>query len=439
MAGKSNVLFIITHDTGRHLGCCGRGVKTPNLDSLAGQGVLFENEFCTSPQCSPSRGSIITGRYPHNHGLIGLTHRGFRLNPNERLLPQVLGEADFETHLFGFQHEAPDPKELGYRNVRRHEKGNSCLNVAPMVEEFLRSKPDAPFFASVGFSETHRPYPQSDAPLESVRPVPYLPDVEANRRDVADLEILVRRVDDAVGGILEALEEGGLAENTLVVFTTDHGIAFPRAKATLFDPGIETALIMRFPEGRGKGRRIAAQVENIDVMPTLLDYLGLEIPPRVQGGSLLPLVDGETETLHDELFFEMTYHAAYDPMRAVRTPEFKYIRSFADKPFAVAPNVDAGHAKDYLRGLGWFDEPRSKEQLYDLRRDPYEQTNLADDPAHADTLNRMRAALEQWMRETDDPYLDGEVRPPVGAKLTPASAWQPRDDVYEIGPDTPIR
>ncbi|MER3406700.1 MAG: sulfatase, partial [Chloroflexota bacterium] len=120
----------------------------------------------------------------------------------------------------------------------------------------------------------------------------------------------------------------GLAERTLLLFTTDHGIAFPGAKATLFDPGIEIALIARGPGGFAGGKSVDAMVSNADIMPALLELCGVPVPPGVQGTSLLPLVRGEVERLHGELFVELTYHAAYDPMRGVRTERYKYIRSY---------------------------------------------------------------------------------------------------------------
>ena len=235
---KPNILMVITHDTGRHLGCYSRRVRTSNLDRLAGEGVIFKNFFCTAPQCSPSRASFITGRYPHNNGLIGLTHRGFRLNSDESLLPALLAGQGYSTHLFGFQHESPNPYALGYQNVVKG-KNNSCLNVTPLLLEFLSGKPKKPFFAMVGFGETHRSFPKYNGPTDDVPVLPYLPEDDDIRRDLAAFYIVVRRVDRKIGQILTALDETGLTDDTLVVFTTDHGIAFPGAKATLYDPGIE--------------------------------------------------------------------------------------------------------------------------------------------------------------------------------------------------------
>ena len=421
---RPNILIIITHDTGRHLGCYGRKVETPNLNRLADEGVIFTNFFCTAPQCSPSRASLLTGRYPHNHGLIGLTHRGFHLNKDEPLLPALLADAGYSTYLFGFQHESSNPYSLGYQKVFK-AKSNSCLNVTPLVLDFLAKEPKEPFFAMIGFSETHRPFPGYEGPVDDVEGFPYLPDIEDIRRDIASLNILVRRVDEKVGEILRAVDDAGLRDDTLIVFTTDHGVAFPGAKATLFDPGIEISMLMRGPGGFEGGKRIDALLSNLDFAPTILDLCGIPIPTKMQGKSMLPVIRGEADRLNDWIFVEQTYHAAYDPIRGVRTERFKYIRSFEKRPFWFPPNVDGGLSKEVARRLGYFSKPRPSEMLFDLQEDPTERKNLVSDPRYADVLKRVRSILEDWMRRTADPLLHGYVPPPPGAIVTPPESYTP--------------
>lgn len=422
--GKPNILMVITHDTGRHLGCYGRGVETPNMNRLATEGVMFTNFFCTAPTCSPSRASFLTGRHPHNNGLIGLTHRGFRLNLDEPLLPALLAEDGYSTHLFGFQHESPDPESLGYQNVVRAEN-NSCLKVTPLLLDHLSKNPDEPFFAMVGFSETHRPFPEYDGPIDDIQSLPYLPDDPDVRRDVGALNILVRRVDEKMGEILAALDETGLRDNTLLMYTTDHGISFPGAKATLLDPGIEIALLMRGPGGFEGGKRVDALLSNINLLPTILELCGVHVPKKVQGKSMLSLVRGEVEKLYDRIFVEQTYHAAYDPMRGVRTEQYKYIKCYEERPFWFPPNVDGGLSKEFVRRQGYFDRPRRSEMLFDLSADPIETRNLVGDPNHAEILEEMRSKVERWMQETDDLMLKGYVPPHLGAKVTPPDSYNP--------------
>ncbi len=424
---RPNILIFITHDTGRHLGCYGRGTATPNLDRLAREGVLFEQHFCAAPQCSPSRASMITGRWPHNHGLIGLAHRGFRLRDDVARLPALLQKAGYATHLFGHQHEALDGRDLGYQTIKTGVKPQySCLTVAPPAVDFLKQRPSEPFFMMIGVTETHRPYPETKGPLDDVKVPGYLPDEPAVRRDVANLNGLVERVDGSMGQILEALDQSGLAANTLLIYTTDHGIAFPGAKGTLLDPGIEIALIARWPRELPGGRRVQAMTSNVDLLPTLLSVIEEPTPEGMDGVNLIPLVLGETDRVREHLFVEQTFHAAYDPMRGVRTDRYKYIRSFERRPYFFPPNVDPGPTKDLTRERGHFDRPRPAELLFDLRKDPFEQRNLAEDPAYAAIRAGLHTSVVRKMREDDDILLQGRVEPPQGAIVTPPESYEPR-------------
>ncbi|MCS7254794.1 MAG: sulfatase [Armatimonadetes bacterium] len=429
-----NIIIIITHDTGRHLGCYGRSVISQNLDRIAEEGVKFSNAFCTAPQCSPSRASLLSGLMPHRHGLIGLAHRGFRLRQDLVLLPKLLSENGYITHLFGLQHETQWDRvsELGYQHVHR-PGGLSCAKVTPFLLKFLESNPQQPFFAMVGFFETHRPFPKAITPLENVKVPEFLPDVAEVRQDIADLNESVRRVDESVGQIIEALKKARLLDNTLVIFTTDHGIAFPGAKATLFDPGIEIALLMRGPDEFNGGKVINAIVSNADLMPTICEIAGIEPPNGLDGKSLLPLLRNKVDKIHEHLFVELTYHAAYDPMRGIRTEEFKYIRSFSRRPFWLPPNVDNGLAKDWYRKnqSEVFQTLRPKEMLFDLIKDPLERKNVADDRAYEDVLKKLRKLVEQRMQIANDPLIYGHVMPPEGARVTPSKVWGPEEGVTD--------
>ncbi|MFN8636811.1 MAG: sulfatase [Chloroflexota bacterium] len=426
-----NVVVVITHDTGRHLGAYGRGAVTPHLDRLAAEGVLFERAFCAAPQCSPSRASLLTGLVPHRHGLIGLAHRGFGLHPSalQRTLPRLLGAAGYRTHLYGFQHEAADPHTLSYQHVVQPPSSGArphlCRDVAPAAADFLARGPAEPFFMMVGFEETHRPFDPTDTPLDDVEVPAYLPDTPVVRRDVADLEGAVREVDGAVGRLLAALDRSGLADRTLFLLTTDHGIAFPGAKSTLFDPGLEVGTIARGPGGFDGGRRLPGLVSNVDLWPTILELCGVTPPPDSDGVSLLPMVAGRVRDVRQELFAELTYHTAYDPMRAVRTARHKYVRSFADRPLHLPAHVDASPTKELLRERGYFEARRPLEQLFDLADDPLEQTNLAASSDAATVLSALRERLAHWMQVTGDPLLAGTVHPPAGAIVTPADSYEP--------------
>ena len=427
---RPNLVLLHSHDTGRHLGCYGAGVATPNLLRLAREGVLFRQAFCASPGCSSSRASLMTGQWAHTHGLIGLTHRGWRMNDSRKShLSHLLRDAGYTTQLIGFQHEVPDPGELGYSGVISNESldFHSRARGAAAVK-WIENAPAQPFFLNVGFVETHRTFLPAEPPDDErfTAPLPWMPDVAEVRRDVAELNTAVRHVDDAVGAVVSALEKRGLLENALVIYTTDHGVPFPRAKATLFDAGIGVAVVMRGPGGLSGGQAIDALVSQIDVLPSFFELAGLPLPPGVQGSSFLPLAQRKASAVRDEIFAEITYHAAYDPARCIRTPFFKFIRHFADFPKMPMGNVDDGSAKTFVTGHGYPRLARPREMLFDLVADPQEFENLAGVPEYANEKAELSRRLQEWMEKTNDPVLHtGHVPMPPGAVVTPYHYYGP--------------
>ncbi|HEY64962.1 MAG TPA: sulfatase [Caldilineae bacterium] len=429
-----NILYIHSHDTGRYVQPYGHAVPTPNIQRLAEEGVLFRQAFCAAPTCSPSRAALLTGQCAHSSGMIGLAHRGFSLHDYRQHIVHTLRAAGYTSTLIGIQHVAQDASVIGYDQVVPVES-NRAEHVAPAAAAFLKSRPSQPFFLSAGFIETHRefhePGPQED-PRFCLPPHP-LPDTPETRRDMAAFKASARVLDWGISMVLDALEESGLAEDTLVICTTDHGIAFPGMKCNLTDHGIGVMLIMRGPGGFTGGRVCDAMVSHIDIFPTICDLLEIERPPWLQGESLLPLIRGEVDEIHDEIFAEVTYHAAYEPQRAVRTRRWKYIRRFDGRDRPVLPNCDDGLSKDVWLRHGWRDRPVATEQLYDLVFDPNETRNLADDPAMAGVLEEMRGRLERWMRATDDPLLRGPVPAPPGARVNDPDGLSPREPTRTVG------
>lgn len=417
-----NVLSIIVHDLGRRLNCYGASdVRSPNLDALAASGVRFANNFCGAPQCLPSRAGIWTGHYPHDTGLVCFPDT-CELRPDVEHIAAILARQGWETHIFGMQHVVHKVIEEPYNPERRRRLGfqvdhgragpaaREADNVVAWLEQIPADRP--PFYTHVGFYEPHRDFPHADTetrPLDEIIVPPSLPDLPGTREDLAEMEASICSMDRAVGRILAALDRSGRADETVVIFTADHGIPFPRAKASLYDPGIETALLMRVPGGPS-GRVVEGISAHVDLVPTLLDLLGMEIPGHMQGLSRRDQLMGTTDQGREEIFAGKTRHTWWDPMRCIRTDGWKLIVNF---DYQYGPEW----AADFWRGQMFRDVAAQKLyhtmhsaqpmfELYDLAEDPSEQTNLAEQEAHAAVRDDLARRLRTWMEETRDPLLD---------------------------------
>lgn len=433
MPDYPNILYIHSHDTGRYVQPYGHAVPTPRLQQLAEQGILFRQAFSAAPTCSPSRASLLTGQSPHNNGMLGLAHRGFALYDYGQHIIHTLHKVGYHSALIGEQHIAKDPGRIGYKQVIDVAIHRAEV-IAPLAQDFLRSAPAQPFFLSVGFSETHRklPQPASEQEANYCLPPSNLPDTPEIRQDMAAFKTSARSLDQGIGSVLDELEASGLAEKTLVICTTDHGIPFPGCKGTLTDRGIGVMLMMRGPDGFSGGQVCDALVSHIDLFATLCDLLHIEAPSWLQGVSLLPLIRHETDEIHDAIFGEVTYHAAYEPQRAMRTKRWKYIRRFDYHRGPVLPNCDDSPSKEVLLSYGWREREVAREELYDLLFDPNEGRNLASDPAASAILIEMRNRLMQWMQATNDPLLNGPVAAPASAELNDPDQLSPEEPTHII-------
>jgi arylsulfatase A-like enzyme len=421
---KPNVVLFISHDTGASASCEGGSIDTPNLDRVAKNGVRFTNHFSTAPQCTPSRGCLITGKYPHSNGLMGLTNYGWNLPEHNQTIPKILSQIGYSTHLIGLQHEHAKAESLGYEEISdRMDFPYIASEVIPKAEEFLQrmsDKKQSPFYTSIGVFDTHRPFPFLEEE-EYAGPIPdYIPDHPASRRDFGRFLLSLKNLDNAVGRVLTCLEETGLVENTLFLFTVDHGPAFPRTKCTMYDPALKTTLLMQWRGHIRKNQTVNSLISNVDILPTLFDLLEIPISSEVQGQSFAPLLfeDDAEATMRSHVFSEMTHHdIGYNPMRAIRTDQYKYIRNFISLPFLFeVPNdvIQSDSMKGFLEVFGEdkYNKPRPEEELYDLKADPLEHMNLAADSEFFDIKERLRKLLEWWMQSTKDPILKGPVPAP---------------------------
>ena len=409
-SSDENVLIVHWHDLGRYLGAYGhQDVVSPRMDALASEGILFTRAHATAPLCSPSRGSIFTGRYPQTNGLVGLAHHGWEYRTGVRTLPQLLGEAGWHTALFGMQHETSFPTRLRFDEF---DVSNSyCEYVVEKATEWLQNAPKQKFLLTAGFFETHRPYPHDrydPADPDGVELPDYLPDTPAVRQDLADFYGSITTADAAVGQLLDTLDDTGLADSTWVVFLTDHGPAMPRAKSTLYDAGTGIAAIIRPP----RNRRLAGSTyddlfSGVDVVPTLLDLLGVTIPDDIDGlshASELLNTSEDRNEIRTEVFTTKTYHDSFDPIRAIRTKDYSYIENYAQRPLLDLP-WDIEESAPGQAVAPYVTSPRPPRELYDLNADPTETTNLLEGEANEKmeaVARELALLLNDWRVKTGD-------------------------------------
>lgn len=442
---KYNIVYLHAHDAGVHVQPYGHSVETPNLQRFAESGMLFRQSFCVNPTCSPSRACLLTGQSAHVNGMLGLAHRGFHLKNYDDTFVAFLKDHGWHTALSGIQHIAHDPyasvDNIGYDEVlnevmreddptqRRYPKGDEGTTEAAI--DFLNREHDEPFLLDVGYFAPHRMGDEGDFPKmfdlpnpAYVRPPAHLPDNEETRKDFANYMASVKTFDHLAGRVLDAIESNGLSDNTLVIVTTDHGIAFPGMKCRLTDHGLRVMLMVRGPGGFEGGKVTDSMVSHLDLFPTICTALELPQPDRLEGSPLQTLAADTHAEWREELFGEVNVHAAYEPMRSIRTERWKYIRHFEPRDHITLANCDNGLSKGYLYDHDWQNHPPHAEELYDLVLDPMEAHNLADDPEYASTKESLSKRLESWMSSTNDPLLTGPLD--LSDKIvTPPDAYSP--------------
>lgn len=407
-----NFIFFIADDISQEdLGCYGNpALQTPHLDRLAREGMVFENAYLTISSCSPSRCSIITGRYPHNTGAPEL-HTP--LPAGQFVFPEALKLAGYHTVLSG-KHHMGDAVNRAFDRVT---KGKGPGKEGDWVE-ILRDRPmGRPFFCWFASTDAHREWQiNPEAPVYAPQAVvvpPYLIDGPETRQDLANYYHEVSRTDTYVGKLLEELERQGCAEETYLIYCSDNGRPFPRCKTRLYDSGIRTPLIVWCP-GKVISGRSRSLVSSIDLAATFLELAGLPPAASVQGVSLAPIFRDPTVTVRDYAFAEHNWHVYQAHERMVRFGNWLYIRNAwpdrqnlcveSDPTFPSGRELwaarEAGHLVPSQRGL--FLKPQPVEELYDVTGDRHQLNNLIADLTSGGVLQEARALLDQWIHETGD-------------------------------------
>lgn len=443
-AAPPNIVLCVADDWGwPHAGAYGdQGIQTPHFDRIAAEGARFEQAYVTSPSCTPSRNSLITGKY---FWQLGAGASLWSTLPEEhRSFVHLLRDAGYVTG-------RAKPKSWGPGNIQswvEHHGDHPVTAAYRTFDEFLEKTdaPDKPFFFWLSTSDPHRAYDPGSGERAGIDPAKvhlfdHYPDVPEVRTDVADYYFEVQRWDRLVGTMLAALERAEVLEDTVVIMTGDHGMPFPRCKGNLYDSGVRVPFAVRWSDGIRPGRVIEDFVSFADVAPTLLELAGLPVPGDMTGSSFARLLAGQAsgrldpEGRPDIVFGRERHTVAQEmpdtggyPSRGIRTPEYLYIRNYRPGRWpAGTPNsertrsgnqwyadCDGSPTKTYMvenrdvdeahrRGYRLSFAKRPAEELYDLRTDPGQLVNLAEDSTHAETLAGLRARLQQRQTDLHDP------------------------------------
>ena len=413
---KPNIVFFIADDISQEdLGCYGHPVvQTPNIDALAANGMRFDNAYLTISSCSPSRCSMITGRYPHNTGAPELH---VVLPEDQVRFPELLREAGYYTVLSGKNHMF-DKKAKKDRAFDLISKGKGSGKEEDWVELLQNRPKDKPFFCWYASSDAHRGWQISDdapkyKPEEVIVP-PYMVDTAVTREDLASYYHEVSRFDHFIGAVVEELKQQVILDNTLIVVAADNGRPFPRAKARLYDSGIKTPWVVHYPKLIQKPAVSQSLVSSIDLSATCLELAGIEKPDCIQGQSFMPILKNPDAAVRQVVFSEQNWHVYKNHSRLVRLGDFAYIRNNypnqANLSLESDNNYPAGAELWKARAAGKttdqhqqvFANPCPEEELFKLSTDPHQLTSLAGNPEYAPILKQARKQLAAWTEQTGD-------------------------------------
>jgi N-sulfoglucosamine sulfohydrolase len=413
----------------------GQNALTPNLDQLARQGLTFDQAFVSSAMCQPCRAELFTGQYPLSNG-CAWNHSASR--SEVRSLPHLLRPLGYRVGIAGKIHVKP-AEAFPFESLTGFD-GNCVRNPTQPhqltdVKRFISAEHAQPFCLVVALVEPHIPWVMGDAsqyPPKKIRLPPNLADTPVTRKHYADYLAEITYMDGQVGELLQALQDAGGADNTLVLFTSEQGAQFPGCKWTNWNTGVHTGLVARWPGSVAEGDRTDALVQYADIAPTLVALAGGDASSEFDGRDFSKVLRGETDhhrdfaySMHNNLPEGPSY-----PIRSVTNGEWRYIQNLRPNELYIERHLMGGGSLNNPYWHTWMGvDPkrtavydkikrymlRPAEELYHTSQDPHEQVNLANDPQHRDIQDRLRRALENWLASEHDPGADVDTMPALEA------------------------
>lgn len=420
-AARPNFVFIMADDcTFSDIGCYGGQAKTPYIDALAKEGMLFNRCFQTAPMCSPTRHNILTGLYPVKSGAY--PNHTFAKEGTQSIV-HYLKELDYRVALSGKTHIKPESVfPFEYTSARG---GPNMVEIDKLFGESVKN--GNPFCLFAMSSEPHTPYNKGDAsayPPEKIKLPPYIADTPLVREEFAKYLAEITYYDDQVGQILALIDKHDLRDNTMVMVVSEQGNAFPFAKWTCYDMGLQSIMIVRWPGHVAAESVSDAIVEYTDVTPTFVDAAGGTPAAVLDGKSFLPVLRGDTQEHKDYTYGLMTTRGIIQgsdcyPIRSIRDKQFRFIwnlnhegvfRNVAIGQDVFQSMVAAAEAGDPRAQRVTHDyQHRPEFELYDVTKDPLNQNDLAEHPEYAETIKRLKAELDAWMLEQGDKGIETEL------------------------------
>jgi arylsulfatase A-like enzyme len=415
---KPNFVFIIADDVGwNDIGCYGNEVvKTPNMDRLAREGLRFTNAFLTASSCSPSRCSIISGRYPHSDGAAEL-HTP--LPESQVPFPLLLKQNNYYTGQAGKWHMGPAAHQAFDRYTDNNGYDNGDGGEKNWLR-FLKERPkDKPFFFWLASYDAHRPWGADTFQIThdpaGIKVPLFFADTPETRRDMASYYNEIGRFDYYIGKVRDELRREGVLDNTLIIVMADNGRPFPRCKTRVYDSGMKTPFLVFWPKGlKNKGAITESLISAIDVAPTILELAGITPPADYQGKSFVPVLENPAAEIRSAVFSEHNWHDYEAYERMMRTKDYLYVWNARPNLTNCGPadskTSPTQHSLNRLRDEGKltpaqadvFMVPRPAEELFDVKNDPRQLLNLASVPEYQEQLKEMRTLLKNWQYNTGD-------------------------------------